>query len=559
MLRLRSTNALVLPICLAVVGLTYCNGLSGEFVYDDKLTVVENADIRALANAPKFFSGHYWAGSGRDIAPNYRPLVLLTLAFDFAHAGLDPWYFHLTNLLIHLAAVFFAFILARRLMASTWAAAFSAALYGLHPIQSEAVNGISNRGDLLVALFALAAVFLHTKILAEGSEEGPLSRSAALGAWACFAAACLAKETGVTVLAWFMAYDWLYRAGGSVRELATWLRRRLWPQYAMYLLLFATYLWLRTDAVGSLLKKSIGFLDNPLAHQSWLQQKALAFAIAGHQGRLLAWPAELSSDYSYNALPIDSSWYSPEVMLGVALFGCCVALTFWGSRKERAVALGVLVFTSSYSITSNMLFPVDVMMAERFMTLPLFGFSLAFAAFWAKIFRHAPRWHQIAAIGVACLVLAACAGRTLVRNRDWRDTLTLVEAAAQTVPDSARVWYGIGHELWEKQNDLERAADAYERALRILPTYQEALSDSALVLSSLGRFEAAIRTARRSVELHPGDFLAWNNLGFALYKAGEFHAAIEAWEMALRVNPDFGVARNNIAELRMEMKANRLE
>jgi len=447
----------------------------------------------------------------------------------------------------------------RRLTASTWAAAFSAALYGLHPIQSEAVNGISNRGDLMVAFFALAALFLHTRTLAKGTDEDPPSRSAALGAGACFAAACLAKETGVTVLVWFLAYDWLYRARGSGRELTAWLRRGLWPSYAVYLVLLAAYVWLRTGAVGSLLKTSIGFLDNPLAHQTWSQQKALAFAIAGYQGRLLAWPAELSMDYSYNALPIDSSWVSLEVLLGIALVGGCIALMFWGLRKERAVALGVLIFASSYSVTSNMLFPVDVMMAERFMTLPLFGFSLVVAAFWAKIRLGGPRSQQIVSIGVACLVLAACAGRTFVRNRDWRDTLTLVEAAAQTVPDSAKVWYGIGHERWENRDDLERAADAYERALQILPTYQEALSDNALVLSSLGRFEDAIRTARRSVDLHPDDFLAWNNLGFALYKAGDLRAAIEAWEMALRVNPGFEVARKNIDEVRREMKANRLE
>jgi tetratricopeptide (TPR) repeat protein len=550
---------MIVSLCVAAVGLTYFNALSGEFVYDDKITVVENADIRSLSNTPTFFSEYYWAGSGRNAGANYRPLVLLTLAFDFKRAGLDPWHFHLTNLLIHLGAVLFAFLLTRKLTNSTWPAALVAALYGLHPIQTEAVNGISNRGDLMVALFALAALFFHTKIFAKPNGEGPFSRSAAIGACACFAAACLAKETGITILAWFLAYDWLYRAGGSARELATWLRRRLWPQYAIYLLLFTTYLWIRANVVGSLLKQSINFLDNPLAHQSGLQQKLLAFAIAGYQGRLLAWPAELSADYSYRALPIDSAWYSPGVLLGVALVICCVGSIFWTWRRERAVALGLSIFASSYSVTSNMLVPVDVMMAERFMTLPLYGFSLAVAALWTKLYRRSPRSGQIAAVGVLCLVLAACAGRTFVRNRDWRDTLTLVEAATRAVPSSAKAWYGVGHELWEKQSDLEAAADAYERALQILPTYQEALSDDALVLSSLGRFDAAIRMAQRSVNLNPGDYLAWNNLGFALYKAGETREAIQAWKTALRINPDFATARNNIDHLQEEMAEKQLE
>jgi tetratricopeptide (TPR) repeat protein len=552
-------RGVALGACLLLVGLAHANSLSSGFVYDDRYAIVENRDIRAVRNVPRFFSGHYWAGSGNPAGANYRPVALFSFALDYAVWELRPLGFRITNLLMQLAAVALAFLVAQRLTGSIPAAMFAAAVFGVHPVQTEVVNCASNRGDILVAIFVLAALSCHMRVLpgdAPGSGSGSLRWIPALGAWACFALACLAKETGIAAVAVFLGYDWLYRSDARPRRLLTLLRRQLAPVYAGFALVAVAYLGLRTAAIGSPFGRQIGFVENPLAFEAALRQKLLAIAIAGWQGRLLLWPRHLSVDHSYRSLPIDLHWASADALLGAIVIACCAALLLWGWRRNRAIAFAVVFLASTYSVTSNFFFPNDVMMADRFLSLPLFGFALIVAELFRSASMGLSRRGIALSVAVAVAIVAGYLGRSVVRNLDWRDDLRLMEAADRSAPGSAKTQAALG-QAFAAKGQLERSAEAYQRALAIWPGYTPVLSDLALILSQLDRHGEALRAARLAVDRLPRDPLGWNNLGFAYYHAGRLSEAASAWRTALPIRPDFAAARNNLREVEEELASGR--
>ncbi|MBI3785931.1 MAG: glycosyltransferase family 39 protein [Deltaproteobacteria bacterium] len=154
-----------------------------------------------------------------------RPLVQLTFFLDFAAAGLRPWAFHLTNILLHLINVWLVWRLAL-LRFSRQAAFLAALLFSFHPTHAWSVGWVAGRTQLLCATFFLLALHAH------------LGRRSLL-AGAAFAAALLSNEAAIVfpLVAW-AASRWLVEQP---------LQRRIFPTYAA---LLATYLALRATTTG---------------------------------------------------------------------------------------------------------------------------------------------------------------------------------------------------------------------------------------------------------------------------------------------------------------------
>ena len=129
-----------LLLLLALVGVAYVGALQAGFVWDDVPLVLRNRLTGDLANLPQFFAMDLWDGSPVDqgVSGYYRPLFLVSLAVDRALFGLSSVGAHAQSLLWHGIAVVLAFHLLRGWLGVE--RAFAAALvFGLHPIQSEAV------------------------------------------------------------------------------------------------------------------------------------------------------------------------------------------------------------------------------------------------------------------------------------------------------------------------------------------------------------------------------------------------------------------------------------
>src|SRR5258705_9113368 len=138
---------------------------------------------------------------------HWSPLTWMTWSLNYVTGGLDPWGYHLGNLLLHSANVALLWLVARRLLAigssaattsSTIAAGatIAALVWGLHPLRAEAVAWASARRDVLCGLFYLLAVLAYLRGVGRGARIERWWWALSLAA---FAAALSSKTIAMTL------------------------------------------------------------------------------------------------------------------------------------------------------------------------------------------------------------------------------------------------------------------------------------------------------------------------------------------------------------------------
>lgn len=536
----------------------YVNALGNGLVYDDQFLIVrswlvERLDFRSV------FTTHYWAGYPGNETGHYRPLTVLTFLLD-ALGGIRPFRYHLTNVLLHVCCSLLAWGLCRRAGLSRFAAGIAGLLFAVHPIHSEVAAGVTfGRSDLLAGAFLLAGMtaYMHP------------SRSWGTYALALVAFFCglISKESALALMGLIVVYD--LAAGMGVAEVNTFrngergmrrvegapetallwsagrpgwaetLRRvsgvvrTRWPWWLGFAGIFGICLVIRNTAAG------LGFspggmteLVNPLYGASLEVRVLTAAKIVWHYVSLLVFPWRLSVDYSYNAIPVSLSVLESGVIAGVVagLGGLCLWIRSL-ARCPRLFFFGAL-FWVPYAGVSQTVLLLNSMVQERFLYIPVLGvFALAGVGI-DRLFR---RYGFSVVIAVA-LVVVAYAGRTVVRNGDWKDDFSLFSSASRAYPTSAKMHHAVGQVLAER-GMMDRAILAFCRALSIR---EEAMTYNNLgnAYGVKGGFEQAAEAYRKAVGLDPQYAEAWMNLGVTAMRAGEPAMAAEGFRQAAVLLPN---------------------
>jgi protein O-mannosyl-transferase len=440
----------------------YWNSLDGEFVFDDTSIVQNNPQIRSLApeNLKQIVGSHYWqtaAGQGGL----YRPVVVLSYALNYAVGELDPWGYHFMNVLLHALNAVLVFFIVQELFGEGTFAFWSGLLFALHPIRTEAVAYVVGRAECVAALFFLLAWWCYLR------GRWPLAAVA-------FLLAALSKESALTFLAVAILTD-LVRG-----------RRGTWQAYGALGAAAVAALALRFAVLGGIAPLAVSASSNPLVGVGTVTRLLTATAVWGKYLWLLVWPAALSADYSFQQIPPVVSPWTASFLLGLLGLVAVVAGTVWAWRRSKPLFLCGAFFLATFSLTSNFLRPIGTIMAERLLYLPSLGFTCAVAYGLAQTGRK-----QIAAVALALLY----AGRTMSRNADWHDHVTLFSSAAEVSANSSLVQANLANALLYRKGDAAGAA----------------------------------RHAMEAIRIEPGDPAAYMTLGDALVKLGDLVQAVEAY------------------------------
>src|SRR3990167_6842711 len=159
--RLIKNNSVLLPILVSLISfLVYLNTLHHQFVFDDFRVITNNPYIKDWKYFPALFNHDYFKISGEL---SYRPLVTLSYFIDYAIWHLNPFGFHLTNLIIHTLNTFIVYLLLFKITRRFNLTVLSCLFFSIHPILTETVNSVGFREDLLCATFFLLTVFFYVK------------------------------------------------------------------------------------------------------------------------------------------------------------------------------------------------------------------------------------------------------------------------------------------------------------------------------------------------------------------------------------------------------------
>lgn len=507
-----------LPAAVAAAALAaYANTLWNGFVWDDILLVVDNPSIKSWSALPHLFS--------RPLAPKtlyYRPLQALTLMADYAVAGLRPGVFHLTNVALHAAAAVLLYHLATRILRDSTAGFVAALLFAVHPVHTEAVAYVAGRADSLAAIGLLGALLLRGR--------------PALSA-AAFLAALLARESAFAFLLLALLVD----VGRVLPDEPA--RRRPWPRYAAYLAALALYLALRAVAVHDSPAPAMSTAEFPL-HVRLLTMVKVVAAYLG----VLVLPVDLHME---RIVPAATSVMDSAVLWSAALLAVLAALVTRVRTAAWPVAFGGAWFLVALLPVANIV-PLDAFMAEHWLYVPSMGPCMAVGWLAAQGLRG--RFGRVVA-AVLVAGLGACAARTIVRNTEWRNELSLFEATVRDSPTSSRALSNLGRAHLEA-GDTRRAADLNARALSLAATPRQAATAHAnlgLTYYTDGRHQEAVDECRRAIEANGPDAIVYANLAAALVALGRPKEAEEALARAIATDPGYAPAHVNLGVVLEEL------
>ena len=490
---------------------TFIRVLWADFLsYDDPFYVTAN---------PLVLGGLSWsslagAWTSFDCA-NWHPATWISLMLDYQLYGLQPWGFHLTNLLLHVANTLLLFTLLRRLSLEWGPALFVAAVFGVHPLHVESVAWITERKDVLSTFCGLLALLAYVR----GVQSGQTWRRYVSGGW--FALSLTAKPLLVTLPCLLLVLDyWPLKRWSTVRAFVN-------------LVLEKWLFWLLTigSSIITVIAQREGGAVASLEKFSLLQRLANSGVSYGTYLQKSFWPTRLAAFYPYSM----NRWDQLSVILAATLL-FTISFLAWSLRhRHQGILVGWLWFLGTLVPMIGLVQVGSQSMADRYMYFPLIGLALAATSVVLACWPPFDTRRRDQGVLGTVLVAVLC-GLTWQQAGYWQNTLVLSQQALQVTPDNHIALVLHARALRIAGQD-ELALSAYRRAVQIDPNYTAAHNDWGALLLQRGELAAAVAQFRQGLTSAPQNLrLRWN-LANALARQHDFAAALAEFEHAERDAP----------------------
>jgi len=520
----RSTQLLWLAVLLIGTAAAYAPVFSAGFVFDDFINITDNPCLPRH----RLDLGRFLSTLSQQPNPS-RPLAYLSFSLNFILFGPGPKSFHLANLAIHLFATLVLFALVKSLGARMTPSAHPvfalslAALWALHPVNTEAASYIVQRMTSMAGLFYLCALLAYVHLRTATASGTRIAAFIALALSGI--SACATKETSYTLPVFLLLLEYFFFY--QPREAPGQARTRLWLIGLTFLVSASAIkiIYLFGPRTLHLISRGYSLREFTLAERLLTETRVLFYYL------FLSWfPAphflRLQYDFSLSHGPADPP-STVFALLGLA--GIAVALAR-GIRQRRLWAFLILWFLGQLAIESSVL-PLELLYEHR-LYLPL----LAPMAGFLHLALGSGQPRKLRLTLVAALALLFGTGAYL-RNQTWADPQKLWRDSVSKAPGQARTWANLG-QVYRNRGELDRARKAYQRAARIAPKFTDAWLNLSGVLSSLGQGKEARATAERALALEPRNPRVLLAMGEVESEAGNAEQALIWYEQAEQISPD---------------------
>ncbi len=421
----------------------------------------------------------------------YRPLLLISFMIDKYVWGLVESFMHLNNIILHLANSLLVFAIARRATAyfseALPAAPFMAALFfAIHPLNTEAVNWISGRTDLLTGFFLLLAMYLLLK--------QPLHRLQSFVAAVCMLLACLVKETAIFFLPAALLFPFFTSSTAENTEPLCSVFRRQWFHLAVFSSFGSAYFIFRALAFSKGdqgIARVITYVGGSESSGLLINAK-LVLKTAGFYAKKLLLPFPLN----FGIIHVSDAYLPIGVLVLVGIVWLMTRRTLPAFFVICAGAVG----TSALMIP--MLGLTWTPLGERYMYIPaaffLVGVTLAVQG-WGK----SAKCRTYLIVALSCLAVISLFG-TVSRNYIWQDNLTLFQDTLHKSPDFQPAQNEVGNALKQKGRLAEALVifNKFEKKESLI-NYQYGLINKAGVFVDSGEYDQA-RVILRDMLKDPG-------------------------------------------------------
>jgi len=520
-----SVNRPVLAGLLAALVLAaYWPALDAGFVWDDDAYVIENTTLRSVDGLRRIWLDF-------EATPQYYPMVHSTFWLEYQLWQLNPSGYHLMNILLHMLAAVLAWrVLAQLGLPGSWLAA---AIFAVHPVHVESVGWITERKNVLSAVFYLVSLLAYLR--AAGIGAGPFDERSSRRLYAlslvAFACALLSKTVTGSLPAVILLLLWWQNGRIARRDV-----RLVLPFFLLAAAFGVLTIQLETHHVGAVgWEWDFSFVDRVL-----IAGRALWFYAAK-----LLWPDPLI--FNYPRWKIDAGGWQ-AFLYPVSALVLVATLFLARGRIGRGPVVAVLIFVGTLFPALGFfdLYPMRYsFVADHFQYLASLGLIALFATLAARLAGRVFAGRIAPARGVALLLLSTLAALTWNQAHAYRDLETLWRDTLAKNPDSWLAHDNLGIIL-QQRGRLEEAIGHFRDALRIEPKHHEGYNNLGGAMRVRGDLDEALVQLRRSLEVAPNYIPAHNNLGLTHHDRGEYGAAARSFESALRLDPGSTAAHTNL-------------
>lgn len=547
------TNPKIPYIILALIGfIFYINTIYNEFALDDGIVIHKNeyvmegvSGIDSIMSRDAYHSFYKQMNAKAQLAGGrYRPLSIVSFAIEQEFIGsykdgkLPPancwdknadgktdvsedingdglWndndcltegcmLRHFNNVLFYVLCVLLIYFLFRNHMFPQYPdMAFLAALFFcIHPIHTEVVANMKSRDEIFSMIF-IALTFITVFKYAETRQTKYIVWSAIN-----YFLSLLSKEYAITLIVGIPVTLVLFDKDFKLKN-----------YYNLMLGLgaaFVLYFMIRFSIVA--IKKPVPdteLLNNPFLLAKGTQVIGTKIYVWLKYLMLLFYPAVLSSDYSYNSIPYRdiASW---ETLLSLAIYITLAVFTYKLYKKRHPAAWGLLFFFANFLMICNLLFDIGATMGERLIFHSSLGWAVCIAWLFTeegKKYFASVKTHKMVLWASVTIITVLFGWRTITRNLDWKNDITLFTHDVNTMPNSVLCLGNAGArwiDLSERPANKKHEKEYLDKAIGYL---------------------------NHALEMHPKYVNGYLNLGLAYFKLRDYNKCEEIWGKAYQLYP----------------------
>lgn len=540
--------------------LVYANSLANKFVWDDALTIVNNDFIKSWKNLPLFFSKSYLVLSCEQ---TYRPVVTFSYLLDYSIFGLNPFGYHLSSILLHIFNAILLFFFINLITVNKKLALLASLLFALHPVNTEAVNVISFREDLLAYFFYLSSIILYIKLNTCSIAKRKYLYISSL---ILFLLALLSKEMSITLPIVLILYDYFFVFQKKISEIFNNFKSRYLSFIFITLIyIWIEFFWMKNTSVSKVMYPGGNFYTNMLT-------MSLVFV---HYIYLVFFPIFTHLILHGNSF-IQHSFFIPKVFFSISFIIFCFLIAYKIKNVSKVMSFSIFWFFITLLPVSNII-PINNFIANRYLYLPITGFCLFMATFLLEL----PNFRifllskssllRISRNMIIILLLFYCVF-TAIRNFSYRNSIYLWSEMVDIYPDSfeahSLLAYGLLNDnLPDKAIEeyniaialtprsaitedyeylgvcyyikgmLDQATDAFNKALQVNPRSDRAYLFLGIILKDKGLYNKAIGYFKQAIDINQNCIKAYNELGITYVKLEKPEDAKKCWQDALKISP----------------------
>ncbi|MDP3987894.1 MAG: tetratricopeptide repeat protein [Candidatus Levybacteria bacterium] len=482
-------NKVSFLVLAGLVFLSYANSLNNSFVSDDRGIIInaDRWDLNFIFSQP------------------FSALRLFLYLTALKIGGLNPLFFRLINVFLHLGTVWLVYVIVS-LLAKQRVGLFAASLFAVHPVLIESVTWISG-GVYAQYSFFLLLSFLSYILSLENKKFYTASLI-------FFGFSLMSSEKAVVLPLILVIYELSF---GNIKK--NWKRLILFfSADLIFGLFFLGKIGQRISSLETDSNQQVQgyspFLQIPVAISSYFE--------------LIFWPKVLTLYHS--EMIFSQLNYVIRVITSLLFFGSIIY--FFKRNKQIFFWFLFFIITLLPTLTP---FGISWVVAERYVYLGSLGIFVIVSMGLERLTKI--KKFKMHVFSFFIIVILALSTRTIIRNIDWENEDNLWVATGKTSPSSPNTHNNLG-DVYGRHGDLNAAASEFQRAIKINPSYADAYHNLANTYNDMGKSELALKNYQKAAYYNPRLWQSYQNMAVIYFAKNDFKNALDNLQKAISLNPN---------------------